>query len=176
MRTITMRQPQQFLDRASRGQPTAVRTTNPALAHILTVQNELSHAATLLQDKLGGAPDQDASFPTTPIGRQLQVVAKLLTSRTPVAVLKVSHGSFDTHSNQRTAHDRLLHELAAALVAFRQAMRTANLWQQVVLMTYAELAGGRRKTAAPAPTMARLHRTSSWAARYAADCTASSRL
>jgi len=142
MRTITMRQPQQFLDRASRVQPTVVSTTNPALAHILAVQNELSHAATLLQDKLAGGPDQDFAFPATPIGRQLQVVATLLTSRAPVAVLKVSHGSFDTHSNQRNTHDRLLHELAEALVAFRQAMRTANLWKQVVLMTYAEF--GRR--------------------------------
>ncbi len=142
MRTITMRQPQQFLDRASRVHPTVVSTTNPALAHILAVQNELSHAATLLQDKLAGGPDQDFAFPATPIGRQLQVVATLLTSRAPVAVLKVSHGSFDTHSNQRNTHDRLLHELAEALVAFRQAMRTANLWKQVVLMTYAEF--GRR--------------------------------
>ena len=81
-------------------------------------------------------------FLPLPIGRQLQVVAKLLTSRTPVPVLKVSHGSFDTHSNQRNTHDRLLHELAEALVAFRQAMQTAHLWQQVVLMTYAEF--GRR--------------------------------
>jgi uncharacterized protein (DUF1501 family) len=142
LRTITMRQPQQFLDRASRVQPTAVSTANPALAHILAVQNELSHAATRLQDKLIGGADQDATFPATPIGRQLQVVAQLLTRRTPVAVFKVSHGSFDTHSNQRNTHDRLLHELAEALVAFRQTLQTANLWQQVLLMTYAEF--GRR--------------------------------
>ena len=142
LRTITMRQPQQFLAHASQVPPTAVRPANPALAHILAVQNELSHAATLLQDRLAGAPEPDASFPTTPIGRQLQVVARLLTSRTPVAVLKVSHGSFDTHSNQRDTHSRLLRELAEALVAFRQAMQTANLWQQVAVMTYAEF--GRR--------------------------------
>jgi uncharacterized protein (DUF1501 family) len=142
LRTIAMRQPQQFLDRASRVQPTTVNTANAALAHILAVQNELSRAATLLQDKLSNRPDQDTSFPATPIGRQLQVVATLLTSRTPVAVLKVSHGSFDTHSNQRNTHDRLLSELAEALVAFRQTMQTANLWQQVLVMTYAEF--GRR--------------------------------
>jgi uncharacterized protein (DUF1501 family) len=39
-------------------------------------------------------------------------------------------------------HHRLLRELAEALVAFRQAMQTANLWGQVVVMTYAEF--GRR--------------------------------
>lgn len=142
LRTITMRQPQQFLERASQVQPTTVRTANRALAHILAIQNEISHAATLLQDTLAGSPEPDASFPSTPIGRQLQVVARLLTSRTPVAVLKVSHGSFDTHSNQRDIHNRLLRELAEALVAFRQAMQTANLWQQVAVMTYAEF--GRR--------------------------------
>jgi len=142
IRTITMRQPHQFLARASRVQPTTVNTANAALAHILAVQHELSRAATLLQDKLGSRPDQDTSFPATPIGRQLQVVATLLASRTPVAVLKVSHGSFDTHSNQRNTHDRLLQELAEALVVFRQTMMAANLWQQVLVMTYAEF--GRR--------------------------------
>lgn len=111
----TMRQPQQFLERASQVQPATVRTSNRALAYILAIQNESSHAATLLQDKLAGSPEPDASFPSTPIGRQLQVVTRLLTSRTPVAVLKVSHGSFDTHSNQRDTHNRLLRELAEAL-------------------------------------------------------------
>lgn len=47
-----------------------------------------------------------------------------------------------THSNQRNTHDRLLRELAEALTVFRQAMKAANVWQQVVLMTYAEF--GRR--------------------------------
>ena len=142
LRTITMRQPQQFLEHASQVQPTAARPSNRALAHILAVQNELAHAATLLQDKLAGGPEPDSAFPSTPLGRQLQAVARLLMSRTPVAVLKVSHGSFDTHSNQRNTHDRLLRELAEALVAFRQAMQTANLWQHVAVMTYAEF--GRR--------------------------------
>lgn len=142
VRTITMREPQRFLERARQVQPTAVQTSNRALAHLLTVQNELSQAATRLQGTVAVSPEPDTAFPSTPLGRQLQVVARLLTSRTPVAVLKVSHGSFDTHSNQRTTHDRLLRELAEALVAFRQAMQTANLWQHVAVMTYAEF--GRR--------------------------------
>jgi len=80
--------------------------------------------------------------PQTTLGRQLQTAAALLVSRTPVAVIKVSHGSFDTHSNQRANHDRLLRELAEALMAFRRAMHGAGLWQQVLLMTYSEF--GRR--------------------------------
>lgn len=142
LRTITMQQPQQFLERASHVQPVVKPTTNPALAHLLAVQQEVSHAATSLQRTLTANPVPELTFPTTPIGRQLQVVARLLISRTPVAVLKVSHGSFDTHSRQQETHQRLLQELAEALSAFRQAMQTAGLWSNVLLMTYAEF--GRR--------------------------------
>ena len=120
-----------------------------------------------------GHPDQDASFPTTPIGRQLQVVAKLLTSRTPVAVLKVSHGSFDTHSNRRHRPRPPPAQTGCSPGGVPAGHANGQL-ERRYQYTYAEFDSRQRKTAAPAPTMARLHRTSSWAARYAADCTASS--
>lgn len=143
VRTITMREPQQFLGRARQLQPAAVNTPNRALAHLLSVQNELAQAATRLQGTLTAAgPELESSFPSTPLGRQLQVVAQLLTSGTLTAVFKVSHSGFDTHNNQRAVHDHLLQDLAEALVAFRKAMQKANLWQRVAVMTYAEF--GRR--------------------------------
>ena len=61
-----------------------------------------------------------------------------------MAVLKVSHGSFETQSSQRNTHDRLLRELAEALVAFRQTLKTANLWQQVLSKHAGHIYGGRR--------------------------------
>lgn len=142
VRTIVLRDPQRFLEQARRVKRTAQTTTNPALAHLLTVQNDLHRAAAVLEEKLTHAPALAVTFPQTRLGRQLQTAAQLLVSRTPVAVIKVSHGSFDTHSNQRQTHDRLLRELAEALMAFRQAMQSAGRWPQVLLMTYSEF--GRR--------------------------------
>jgi uncharacterized protein (DUF1501 family) len=59
-----------------------------------------------------------------------------------VPVIKVAHGGFDTHSNQRAAHDRLLAELAAALTSFRDALRQRERWRDVLVLTYSEF--GRR--------------------------------
>ena len=43
---------------------------------------------------------------------------------------------------QHGHHERLLKELAESLVAFRQAMAQAGLWNRVLMMTYLEF--GRR--------------------------------
>jgi uncharacterized protein (DUF1501 family) len=142
VRTVVLRDPQRFLEQARRVKRTVQTTTNPALTHLLTVQNDLHRAAAVLEEKLTNAPALAVTFPPTRLGRQLQTAAHLLIGHTPVAVIKVSHGSFDTHSNQRQTHDRLLRELAEALMAFRQAMQSAGRWSQVLLMTYSEF--GRR--------------------------------
>ena len=82
------------------------------------------------------------TFPKTMIGRHLQTAARLIAGDSAIPVVKVSHGGFDTHANQRNLHDRLLQQLADALVAFRQAMQQVGRWEQVLVMTYSEF--GRR--------------------------------
>lgn len=82
------------------------------------------------------------TFPASPIWRQWETAAQLLVAKVPVAVIKVSHGSFDTHANQLGHHERLLKELAESLVAFRQAMAQAGIWNRVFMMAYSEF--GRR--------------------------------
>lgn len=142
VRTIALEDPQQFLQQASRVRAVEQSSTNPALAHILQVQRELTHAAGDLAVRLQQAPPFHASFPASPIGRQLEIAAQLLIARVPVAVVKVSHGSFDTHANQLGQHERLLKELADSLAEFRQVMEQAGLWDRVLMMTYSEF--GRR--------------------------------
>ena len=141
-RTIALQDPKQFLKRSQRVRPLAVNTTNAALAHILDVQRDISRAGNALQARLQGVPSLHGTFPTTRIGRQLGTAAQLLTARVPVAVIKVTHGSFDTHARQANQHHRLLQELAEALAIFRTTMQQQGLWEQVVIMTYSEF--GRR--------------------------------
>jgi uncharacterized protein (DUF1501 family) len=57
-------------------------------------------------------------------------------------VIKVSQGSYDTHTYERNTHDRLMTELGAALAAFRTAMKEMGHWDRVTVMTYSEF--GRR--------------------------------
>lgn len=142
VRTIALHDPQQFFQQASRVKAVEQSSTNRALAHILQVQRELTHAAGDLAARLQQAPPLQTPFPPSPIGRQLETAAQLLTARVPVAVMKVSQTGFDTHAGQLGHHERLLKELAEGLVAFRQATVQAGLWDCVLLMTYSEF--GRR--------------------------------
>lgn len=142
MRNIVMRDAQHFMERARGTKQPAVVTANSAMAHLLAVQKDLYRAAAILEEKFSQPPRLQATFPKTRIGRQLETVAGLIVKQVPVAVIKTSHGSFDTHSQQRGRHDRLLRELAAALDAFRKAMKAAGAWDRVLVLTYSEF--GRR--------------------------------
>ncbi len=56
--------------------------------------------------------------------------------------MKAAMGGFDTHDNQAQTHERLLASLAANLGTLRKNLIAANLWNEVVVMTYSEF--GRR--------------------------------
>ena len=142
VRTIALHDPQQFLQQASHVRAVEQSSPNRALAHILQVQRELTHAAGDLAAHLQQVPLLQTTFPPSPIGRQLETAAQLLAAKVPVAVMKVSQAGFDTHAGQLGHHERLLKELAEGLAAFRQAMVQAGLWDRVLLMTYSEF--GRR--------------------------------
>ena len=142
VRTIALEEPQQFLQQASRVRAVEQTSSNAALAHILQVQRELTRAAGDLALRLQHAPSLQDTFPSSPIGKQLETAARLLVANVPVAVIKVSHGSFDTHAGQLGHHERLLKDLAEGLVAFRKTVQEADLWDRVLVMTYSEF--GRR--------------------------------
>lgn len=142
MRNIVMRDAQHFIRQAHGTKEPATVAGNHALSHLLAVQKHVYSAATTLKEKLADKPRLQTTFPRTLLGRQLETAAGLLASRVPVSVIKVSHGSFDTHSQQRGRHDRLLQDLAAALSAFRSAMQEVNMWNRVLVLTYSEF--GRR--------------------------------
>ncbi len=141
-RTISLQDPEQFVQQAGSVKPVYASTMNRALAHILDVQREISHAATDLQGRIRQVPRLGVEFPTNRIGKQLETAARLIAAQVPVAAIKVTQGSFDTHAGQPATHQRLLEELAQALMAFRAAMQKEGIWNQVLVMTYSEF--GRR--------------------------------
>jgi len=142
VRAIALQDPQQFLQQASRVKGDGPIESDRALAHILQVKRELTHAAGDLAERLQHTSPLQTTFPASPIGRQWETAVQLLMAKVPVAVIKVSHGSFDTHANQLGHHERRLKERAEGLVAFRQALAQAGLWYRMLIMTYSEF--GRR--------------------------------
>lgn len=141
-KAIVMSNPKQFLNRAQNIDSVEVPTDNPALAHILEVQKSIKEASTDLFDKLMDENALSQSPFKSNIAAQLSVVAHLIKSSVANPVYKLSHGNFDTHTNQPPQHQLLLQQFAEAVSQFREQLESANLWNQVVIMTYSEF--GRR--------------------------------
>lgn len=142
MRTLILKNPRQFIRQADRVSVYDSDMGNAALDHILAVQRDVRESARILKSKFKRPAGFATAFPKTALGRSMEMMAKLISSDVTIPVIKISHGSFDTHSRQANVHQRLLTELADSLSAFRGAMRETGLWDRVLVMTYSEF--GRR--------------------------------
>jgi uncharacterized protein (DUF1501 family) len=118
--------------------------TNPALRHLLDVRHEVNAAAEGLSVKLkdGPMPAYTFSGPQFGFGHQLELATRILMARVPVVAIKVALLGFDTHANQVPQQERLLGFLGESLATLRKNLMAANLWNDVVVMTYSEF--GRR--------------------------------
>ena len=143
-RAVVMQDPGGFAQQARFvSKPAMPATASPALQHVVATQADLRAAGDRVYEKISQMRIPLATqFPRSGIGSQMNSAARLIAAGIDVPVIKVSHGSFDTHTFQRNAHDRLMAELGAALAAFRRAMDERNAWGRVTVMTYAEF--GRR--------------------------------
>ena len=141
IRTVVMRDAERFTNAARKLRKLPEEGENPALDHLLEVRKDLRRAATLIHEKREKTK-LGVDFPNGRFSRSLKTAAELLVSKVPVAVVKVRHGGFDTHTGQAGRHRALLTELAGGLAAFRTAMQKAGLWDRVLVMTYSEF--GRR--------------------------------
>tara|TARA_R110000822_G_scaffold15432_1_gene53148 strand:- start:1784 stop:2962 length:1179 start_codon:yes stop_codon:yes gene_type:complete len=115
---------------------------NAAYSHLLSVQNNLVSVAKDLLPILQKKDAVKTIFPETLLGRQLAEIAQLINLGVDTPVYKVALSGFDTHRNQKPVHQRLLSQLSAALLAFREEMIRSGHWDDVVVMTYSEF--GRR--------------------------------
>ena len=139
---IVMRRPEQMSGAGTTRNTTRTSATNPALSHVLKVEQDLENALASFSHYRGASPEWRMPFSNNRLSRQLENAADVIAGEVKVPVIKVSHSGFDTHNNQRGLHDRLLSELASGLAEFRSAMKQIGRWQQVLVMTYSEF--GRR--------------------------------
>ncbi|MBS0224654.1 MAG: DUF1501 domain-containing protein [Proteobacteria bacterium] len=145
LRTIVMQDAANFLHQAEAMKKTQdpVGNGNPALRHVLDVRREVNAAAAGLHAKLRDGPVPAYTFAAdNGFGHQLDLATRLLLARVPVMAIKVALTGFDTHANQAPTQERLLGFLAAGLATFRKNLVAANLWNDVVVLTYSEF--GRR--------------------------------
>lgn len=143
-RVVALANTDQFLNNARLAAPAETRS-NPVLAHVLKVESDIVKAADGLKPR-GGKAEFKTEFPRGGFGDAVktaaQVVANGELTGKPVAMLRLTLGSFDTHQNQQGTHAGLLRQLADGLVALKSAMVELNRWDRTLVMTYSEF--GRR--------------------------------
>lgn len=82
------------------------------------------------------------AYPFSSLANQLKLVAQMIASDFGPRVYFVSHGGFDTHSQQAAAHNTLLNELSSSVTAFVRDIQGHGLGDRVNVLTFSEF--GRR--------------------------------
>jgi uncharacterized protein (DUF1501 family) len=88
------------------------------------------------------AEDRGARYPATGLGGDLRLVARLMKAGFGTRVYYVEQATYDTHTVQLPAHERLLAELGGAIRAFLDDIRGAGLAERVAVLCFSEF--GRR--------------------------------
>jgi uncharacterized protein (DUF1501 family) len=82
------------------------------------------------------------TFPTTPFGQQLQIIASLINGRSVIGasrqIFYCQQGSYDTHSQQLPAHAAGLSEFDNGIGAFTQALQEMGLANQILVCTHSD--------------------------------------
>jgi uncharacterized protein (DUF1501 family) len=107
------------------------------------VQRRAIEAADRVVTAIGSAPSQFANpFPTSPLGQQLQTVARLIAVRDRLAMQRqiffVATGGFDSHDDQVVNQPVLLGNVSACLKAFYDATVELGVAQAVTTFTQSD--------------------------------------
>ncbi|WAS53015.1 DUF1501 domain-containing protein [Burkholderia ambifaria] len=148
-RAIALVNPAQFIRAARLAEPSSLRERNPALAHIIDVENDIVKAADRLRPR-GGMREFRTAFPVGTFGTSVKTAMQVLAAceasgpgaQDGIAVLRLTLNGFDTHQNQPGQHAALLRQFAEGMGAMRDALIELGRWNQTLVMTYAEF--GRR--------------------------------
>lgn len=82
------------------------------------------------------------AYPDTPFGKKMKTIGALINAGTETRVYYVSHGSFDTHVNQKDHQEKLFQQMDDALTSFVADLKQNNRLNDTVIMTFSEF--GRR--------------------------------
>ncbi len=114
-----------------------------AMAHARTGLSDTLAFAEVLQEIDNDSIDE--RYPNITLGRALGTAAQLIKQDAGLRVVHISHGGFDTHSDQRGTHDRLMRELAESLDPFLNEIADSGHAESTLVCTTSEF--GRRVAA-----------------------------
>lgn len=83
-------------------------------------------------------PAPGVAYPDCQVGATLRATAALLRSAAPPRVVSLTVPGFDTHADQREAHDRLWLAVDRSIGAFLRDLRGTSLGPRTLLMVFSE--------------------------------------
>lgn len=119
-----------------------MQTSNALLGLVQNRTQTLAATSKALKSKLRSVRSLPVRMPYGELSAQLTEVLRVISSDARVPVMHVQLDGFDTHEGQTWRHPRLLEQFSDALVGFRDNLKRMGLWDQTLVMTYAEF--GRR--------------------------------
>ena len=117
-------------------------SSDPAQAHLLNSINKIHKVASTLEYEVDLDEMQSIKKGKISLSDQLMQASFLMQHNVDIPIFKVAVNGFDTHSNQENEHKDKLIELNNALAEFTQELKSNNLWDDTLIMTYSEF--GRR--------------------------------
>ncbi|MDQ6601124.1 MAG: DUF1501 domain-containing protein, partial [Chloroflexota bacterium] len=122
----------------------SVTSSDNSYAKLITASHGIAQDAMAGVAKIAVGYTPTVKYPMTQLGAGLQTVAQMIHGGVGARVLYLATGGFDTHSNERETHDRLMGYLGDGLGAFWQDITAHGHADNVALMTFSEF--GRRPT------------------------------
>jgi uncharacterized protein (DUF1501 family) len=116
------------------GEPNGVRRARAVLGEAIAGVDALQEG---VKKYKGGV-----TYPSTELGRELGLAAKILAADLGTRIVHVAYGGFDTHANQAGQHERLLAQLGQAIAAFLDDLKAMGRASDVTIVTMSEF--GRR--------------------------------
>ncbi|HEX5273517.1 MAG TPA: DUF1501 domain-containing protein [Gemmataceae bacterium] len=92
-------------------------------------------------DRMAGvvrAADRDSRYPATELGKQMELMARLIKGGIGTRVYYARQPGYDTHAAQLGPHAALLRELSGALKAFLDDLTAAKLAERVTVLCFSE--------------------------------------
>lgn len=152
---ISFRQPESFRYTGDRNDPARTELYKRLHGHPpaqpeenLDFLSRTAVAANVSSDeirRLAAAYKPQVEYPDTGLARNLRAIAGLITGGLSTRIYYTLQGGYDTHSNQRQAHDNLLGVLNDALFAFQQDLARQGHDKRVLTFTFSEFSRNIRE-------------------------------
>ncbi len=119
-----------------------MQSNKPFIDKIISIDRDIQMSAKLLKENRFKNSKPKYPFPKSQIGKEFEIVWKIVCGDSGVSYIKVLQGGYDTHINQKPIQKRLLSDLSKSISILRKNLILCRKWSDILVATYSEF--GRR--------------------------------